>query len=48
MNTTLIGRTGVRVSTLCLGTMAFGDTADEAEAGRMLAAATSCRRWRRA
>lgn len=39
MNTTLIGRTGVRVSTLCLGTMAFGDTADEAEAERMYAAA---------
>jgi aryl-alcohol dehydrogenase-like predicted oxidoreductase len=39
MDTTLIGRTGVRVSPLCLGTMAFGDTADEAEAGRMYAAA---------
>jgi aryl-alcohol dehydrogenase-like predicted oxidoreductase len=39
MNTTLVGRTGVRVSTLCFGTMAFGDTADEAEAGRMYAAA---------
>lgn len=25
----LLGRTGVRVSALCLGTMAFGDTADE-------------------
>jgi aryl-alcohol dehydrogenase-like predicted oxidoreductase len=31
----LLGRTGVRVSSLCLGTMSFGDTADDAEAGRM-------------
>jgi aryl-alcohol dehydrogenase-like predicted oxidoreductase len=30
-----VGRTGVRVSSLCLGTMSFGDTADEAEAKRM-------------
>ena len=35
----LIGRTGVRVSSLCLGTMAFGGDADEAEATRMYAAA---------
>jgi aryl-alcohol dehydrogenase-like predicted oxidoreductase len=25
-----LGRTGVRVSTICLGTMSFGDEADEA------------------
>lgn len=31
----LLGRTGVRVSQLCLGTMSFGDTADEAESARM-------------
>lgn len=30
-----VGRTGVRVSSLCLGTMSFGDTADEGEAKRM-------------
>ena len=29
------GRTGVRVSSLCFGTMSFGDTADEAESARM-------------
>jgi aryl-alcohol dehydrogenase-like predicted oxidoreductase len=29
------GRTGVRVSQLCFGTMSFGDTADEAESGRL-------------
>jgi aryl-alcohol dehydrogenase-like predicted oxidoreductase len=31
----LLGKTGVRVSSLCFGTMSFGDTADEAESGRM-------------
>lgn len=31
----LVGRTGVRVSQLCFGTMSFGDTADEAESGRL-------------
>ncbi len=31
----LLGRTGVRVSQLCFGTMSFGDTADEAESARM-------------
>lgn len=31
----LIGNTGVRVSSICLGTMPFGGDADEAEAARM-------------
>ena len=31
----LLGRTGVKVSQLCFGTMSFGDTADEAESARM-------------
>jgi aryl-alcohol dehydrogenase-like predicted oxidoreductase len=31
----LLGRTGVRVSSLCLGTMSFGDTSDEAESARV-------------
>lgn len=35
MNYRLLGRTGVRVSPLCLGTMTFGDVTDEAEAARM-------------
>ncbi len=30
-----LGRTGVSVSSLCFGTMSFGDTADEAESERM-------------
>jgi aryl-alcohol dehydrogenase-like predicted oxidoreductase len=30
-----LGRTGIRVSSLCLGTMAFGGLADEAESKRM-------------
>src|SRR4026208_1268015 len=30
-----LGRTGVRVSPLCMGTMTFGDSADEAESARM-------------
>ena len=33
----LLGRTGVRVSSLCFGTMSFGTTADEAESARMFA-----------
>ena len=33
-----LGRTGVQVSELCLGTMAFGGDADEAESARMYAA----------
>ena len=31
----MLGRTGVRVSQLCFGTMSFGDIADEAESARM-------------
>ena len=31
----VLGRTGVKVSQLCFGTMSFGDTADEAESARM-------------
>jgi len=34
-----LGRSGLTVSALCLGTMTFGDRTDEAEAGRILAAA---------
>lgn len=30
-----LGRTGVRVSPLCLGTMTFGDSADEDESAKM-------------
>ena len=30
-----VGRTGVKVSNLCFGTMSFGDTADEAESAKM-------------
>jgi aryl-alcohol dehydrogenase-like predicted oxidoreductase len=33
-----VGRTGVKVSSLCFGTMTFGDTADEAESERMFKA----------
>jgi len=36
----LLGRTGVRVSSLCMGTMTFGSTADDAESGRIF---TRCR-----
>lgn len=35
MDHSTVGRTGVRVSRLCFGTMAFGATADEAESARM-------------
>jgi aryl-alcohol dehydrogenase-like predicted oxidoreductase len=38
MQLRVLGRTGVRVSRLCLGTMSFGGDADEAEAGRMYSA----------
>jgi aryl-alcohol dehydrogenase-like predicted oxidoreductase len=31
----LLGQTGVRASSLCMGTLAFGDGADEAESARM-------------
>ena len=34
-----LGRTGVHVSRLCLGTMSFGSEADEAESARMFSAA---------
>ena len=35
MQTKLLGRTGIRVSSLCFGTMSFGGAADEATAGAM-------------
>jgi len=35
MDYRLLGRTGVKVSSLCFGTMSFGDIADEAESARM-------------
>lgn len=38
MRTVPLGRTGLRVSELCYGTMSFGGDADEAEAGRLFAA----------
>src|SRR5213078_1532145 len=34
-----LGRSGLKVSPLCLGTMMFGDRTDAAEAGRIVAAA---------
>ena len=34
-----LGRSGLKVSPICLGTMTFGATTDDAEAGRMLGAA---------
>jgi len=34
-----LGASGIRVSPICLGTMMFGDRTDEAEAGRIVAAA---------
>jgi len=34
-----LGRSGLTVSTLCLGTMTFGDRTDESEAGRIVGAA---------
>lgn len=33
----ILGKTGVKVSQLCFGTMSFGDIADEAESARMFA-----------
>ncbi len=39
MEMRLLGRTGLRVSRLCLGTMCFGREADEAESGAIYAAA---------
>ncbi len=38
MNYRLLGRTGVRVSPLCMGTMTFGDSADEAESAQIFRA----------
>jgi len=38
MDYRLLGRTGVKVSGLCFGTMSFGGDADEAESARMYAA----------
>ncbi len=35
MDYRILGRTGVKVSSLCFGTMSFGDIADEAESARM-------------
>ena len=35
MDYRILGKTGVKVSQLCFGTMSFGDTADEAESARM-------------
>lgn len=35
MDMRIVGRTGVRVSSLCFGTMSFGTIADEAESDRM-------------
>jgi len=35
-----LGASGIRVSPICLGTMMFGDRTDEAEAGRIVAAAS--------
>ena len=34
-----LGRTGVKVSPICLGTMMFGDRTDAAEAGNIVASA---------
>lgn len=39
MNFKLLGRTGVKVSELCFGTMSFGGDADEAESARLYSAA---------
>ena len=38
MKTKRLGRTGLKVSELCFGTMSFGGDADEAESGRIYAA----------
>ena len=47
-----LGRTGLTVSRLCLGTMTFGFQTDEATSGRIMATAAGRRRldrprWRR-
>ena len=36
MNYQLLGKSGLRVSELCLGTMTFGDRCDEAESHAIL------------
>lgn len=36
MNYTHLGRTGLKVSRLCLGTMNFGDVTDEKTSARIL------------
>ncbi|WP_421706930.1 aldo/keto reductase [Algihabitans sp.] len=38
MENVWLGRTGIKVSQLCFGTMSFGGDADEAESGRLYAA----------
>lgn len=38
-----LGRSGLKVSRLCLGTMMFGGATDEAEAGRIIASARDAR-----
>ena len=42
-----MGRTGLRVSTICLGTMTFGFQTDEAAALRIMDAAWDAARERR-
>ena len=37
-----IGRSGLKVSEICLGTMTFGNGADEAEAKRLVDLAVDC------
>jgi aryl-alcohol dehydrogenase-like predicted oxidoreductase len=39
MDTRSLGRSGLKVSRICLGTMMFGDRTDAAEAGRIVASA---------
>src|SRR3954469_22595376 len=39
MDTRTLGRSGLKVSRLCLGTMMFGDRTDAAEAGRIVGSA---------
>jgi aryl-alcohol dehydrogenase-like predicted oxidoreductase len=38
MDSRILGRTGIKVSQLCFGTMSFGDEADPAEAAKLYAA----------
>ena len=39
MKRVLLGKSGIEVSELCLGTMQFGPSCDEAEAERIISAA---------